>query len=77
MTKKIQYRPDGFHTVNPYLLVKGAAQLLDFMKQAFGAVEIKDSSGNFWWIATHREPVSHQELQKRIDQMKKEPALKK
>jgi uncharacterized glyoxalase superfamily protein PhnB len=32
--------PDGFHTVTPYLVVPGAAKLLDFLKKAFGAVEI-------------------------------------
>jgi uncharacterized glyoxalase superfamily protein PhnB len=33
--------PDGHHTVTPYLIVKGAAQLIDFMKQAFAAEEIQ------------------------------------
>jgi uncharacterized glyoxalase superfamily protein PhnB len=37
---KIPYRPEGFHTVNPYLLVRGAAEVIDFMKRAFGAEEI-------------------------------------
>lgn len=31
--------PDGYHTVTPYLTVKNAAGLIDFMKQAFGATE--------------------------------------
>jgi len=31
--------PDGYHTVTPYLIVKGAAQLIDFLKEAFGAQE--------------------------------------
>ena len=31
--------PDGYHSVTPYLVVKGAAQLIDFVKQAFGAQE--------------------------------------
>jgi PhnB protein len=31
--------PDGYHTVTPYLIVKGAAQLIDFLKAAFGAQE--------------------------------------
>jgi uncharacterized glyoxalase superfamily protein PhnB len=31
--------PDGFHTVTPYLIVKGAAKLLDFLEQAFRAEE--------------------------------------
>ena len=29
--------PEGYHSVTPYLLVKGAAQLLEFVKEAFGA----------------------------------------
>ena len=32
--------PEGYHTVTPYLVVKGAAKALDFYKQAFGAKEI-------------------------------------
>ena len=31
--------PEGYHTVTPYLIVKGAAQLIDFLKEAFGAQE--------------------------------------
>lgn len=32
--------PDGYHTATPYLIVKGAAQAIDFYKKAFGAVEL-------------------------------------
>jgi PhnB protein len=32
--------PDGYHTVTPYLIVKGAAQAIDFYKKVFGAVEL-------------------------------------
>jgi PhnB protein len=32
--------PDGFHSITPYLYIKGAAKALDFYKQAFGAVEL-------------------------------------
>jgi PhnB protein len=32
--------PDGYHTVTPYLYVKGAANAIDFYKKAFGAEEI-------------------------------------
>ena len=32
--------PAGYHTVTPYLVVPGAAQLIDFMKQALGAEEL-------------------------------------
>jgi PhnB protein len=31
--------PDGYHTVTPYLIVDGAAPLIDFLKQAFEATE--------------------------------------
>jgi len=31
--------PDGYHSVTPYLIVKGGAQALDFYARAFGAVE--------------------------------------
>jgi uncharacterized glyoxalase superfamily protein PhnB len=32
--------PDGYHSITPYLTVKGVTKLLDFLKQAFGAEEI-------------------------------------
>jgi len=32
--------PEGFHSITPHLCVKGAAQAIDFYKQAFGAEEI-------------------------------------
>src|SRR5580698_4895090 len=32
--------PDGYYTVTPYLVVKGAAEALDFYKKAFGAIEL-------------------------------------
>ncbi len=32
--------PQGFHTVTPYLLPRGAAKLIDFLKQAWNAEEI-------------------------------------
>jgi PhnB protein len=132
--------PDGYHTVTPYLLVQGAAELIDFLKQIFDAQEtervlrpdgaighaeikigdsvvmmseaggewqpmpssmylyvndtdtiyrralqagatsimepanqfygdrsagVKDRAGNHWWIATHVEDVSPEELQRR------------
>jgi PhnB protein len=31
--------PEGYHTLTPFLCVKGAAKLIDFCKQAFGAEE--------------------------------------
>jgi PhnB protein len=32
--------PDGFHTVTPYLIIKGAARAIDFYKKALGAEEL-------------------------------------
>lgn len=32
--------PDGYHTVTPYLIVRGAAGAIDFFKRAFGAAEL-------------------------------------
>ena len=37
--------PDGFHSVTPQLEVRGAAKLIDFMKQAFGAEEVMRMPG--------------------------------
>jgi PhnB protein len=31
--------PDGYHTIIPYLSIKGAAAAIDFYKNAFGATE--------------------------------------
>jgi PhnB protein len=32
--------PDGYHTVTPYLVVRGVPRLLEFLQQAFGATEL-------------------------------------
>jgi PhnB protein len=32
--------PDGYHSATPYLMVKGAADAIDFYKRAFGATEL-------------------------------------
>jgi uncharacterized glyoxalase superfamily protein PhnB len=37
--------PDTYHTVTPYLVVKGAAQLVDFITRAFGAREVHMMKG--------------------------------
>jgi PhnB protein len=136
--------PEGYHTVTPSLVVKGAATLIEFLKQGFAAKEIrrtlhpegcimnaevrigdsvimvseaggecqpmpsflylyventdatyeralqaggtsmmepkdefwgdrsasvKDPTGNHWWIATHQEDVSPEEIEKRIKEL--------
>ena len=40
MTEKVNAIPTGYHAITPYLIIRGAAQAIDFYKQAFGAVEI-------------------------------------
>jgi PhnB protein len=37
--------PDGYHTLTPYLTLKGAAQAIDFYKKAFSAEEIMRMPG--------------------------------
>jgi PhnB protein len=32
--------PDGYHSVTPYLSIKGAAEAIEFYKRAFGATEL-------------------------------------
>jgi PhnB protein len=33
----VNFQPEGYHAVTPYLIVKGGAKALDFYKRAFGA----------------------------------------
>lgn len=35
----VNFIPDGFHTVTPYLTIQGVNQLLEFVKTAFDAEE--------------------------------------
>jgi PhnB protein len=37
--------PPGFHTVTPHLVIRGAAEAIEFYKKAFGAVEIMRMAG--------------------------------
>ena len=37
--------PDGFHSVTPFLNVKGAAELIKFLEDAFGAEEVMRMPG--------------------------------
>ena len=40
MSKTVKPIPEGFHTLTPYVIVKGAAEAIDFYKKAFGAEEL-------------------------------------
>ena len=37
--------PEGYHSVTPYLIVKGAAKAIDYYKKVFGATEIMRMPG--------------------------------
>ena len=40
MASKVNPIPEGYHSVTPYLIVKGAADAIEFYKKAFGATEL-------------------------------------
>ena len=40
MTMKTNYIPKGYHSVVPYLIVKGGIKAIEFYKNAFGAQEV-------------------------------------
>ncbi len=41
----VQYKQAGYSTVSPYLIVNDAAGTIDFLKQVFGAVELRRFAG--------------------------------
>lgn len=41
----VQPIPEGYHSITPYLIAKGAAKAIDFYKSAFGATEIMRLDG--------------------------------
>jgi PhnB protein len=40
MANKVKPIPEGYHTVTPYLIVKGAADAIDYYTKVFGATEL-------------------------------------
>ena len=46
--RKASVKPvrEGFHTITPYLLAQGAAELIDFVKRAFAAEELYRGTGS-------------------------------
>lgn len=40
MSGKVNYTPEGYHSVTPYLCVSDAARAIEFYKEAFGATEV-------------------------------------
>jgi len=45
MSNNVKPVPDGYHSVTPYLIVRGVAKLIDFLKEAFEAVETERLPG--------------------------------
>src|SRR5712691_6696773 len=40
MSSTVKPIPEGYHSVTPYLIIKGAADAIEFYKRAFGATEL-------------------------------------
>lgn len=36
----VNSKPDGYHSITPYLTIKGAADAIEFYKKAFSAIEL-------------------------------------
>jgi PhnB protein len=37
---KVSHIPQGYNSITPYLIIKGAAQAIDYYKKVFGATEV-------------------------------------
>ncbi len=48
--------PEGYHSITPYLIVRGGAEAIDFYKKAFGATEL-------FRMAAPDGKVGHAEMQ--------------
>jgi PhnB protein len=57
-------------------LLAGATSVREVADQFYGdrTGGVKDSFGNEWWVATHKEDVSPQEMQRRMAAMQKTTA---
>ena len=44
-SKAVKPIPDGYHTVTPFINVKGVAKMIDFLKSALGAEEVMRMPG--------------------------------
>lgn len=45
MATNVKPIPDGYHSVTPYLIIKGAAAAIDYYKKVFGATELFRMAG--------------------------------
>jgi PhnB protein len=42
---KVHYIPEGYNSVTPYLIIKGAAKAIEYYKNVFGATEVLRMEG--------------------------------
>jgi hypothetical protein len=40
MATNVKPIPEGYHSVTPYLIIKGAAEAIEYYKKSFGATEL-------------------------------------
>lgn len=38
--KRVKYIPKGYNSITPYLIIKGAAEAIEYYKKVFGATEV-------------------------------------
>ena len=41
----VNYIPEGYNSITPYLIIKGAAEAIDYYKKVFGATEVVRMDG--------------------------------
>lgn len=56
MTKQVKAIPEGYHSVTPYLIIKNAANAIEFYKKAFEAKEL-------FAMKTPEGKIKHAEIQ--------------
>lgn len=56
MSNEVKYIPEGFHSVTPYISVRGGAEAIEFYKKAFGAKE------RYRFAAPDGKKVGHAEI---------------
>src|SRR5271167_5210036 len=42
---KVSYIPEGYHSITPYLVIKGAAKAIEYYKDVFGATVVVRMDG--------------------------------
>jgi uncharacterized glyoxalase superfamily protein PhnB len=72
----IHYYVRDVDAVYQRALASGATSLREPADQFYGdrSATVKDPCGNLWSIATHKEDVSREELDRRVAEMMKKPA---